>query len=177
MSGHLTSLPAAAAGLVAAPFDGFRGVVRPEWIDDNGHLNMAYYVLIFDHATDAWFEWVGLGRAHRRAHPVTTFCLEAHVTYQREVREADPLRVTTQLLAHDAKRMHYYHEMYHATEGYLAATNELVSLHVSQETRRAAAMAPEIQERLSRIQAAHDRLPRPTQVGRVMGLAARPTTR
>ncbi|MET0852432.1 MAG: thioesterase family protein [Candidatus Rokuibacteriota bacterium] len=173
----MTSLPAATAGPVAAPYDGFRGVVRPEWIDDNGHLNMAYYVLIFDHATDDWFEWIGLGRAHRRTQPVTTFCLEAHVTYQREVREGDPLRVTTQLLAHDAKRMHYFHEMYHATEGYLAATNELVSLHVSQETRRAAAMAPQIQERLSIIQAAHDKLPRPTQVGRVMGLAARPTTR
>jgi acyl-CoA thioester hydrolase len=61
--------------------------------------------------------------------------------------------------------------------GYLAATNELMSLHVSQQTRRGAPMAPEILERLGRIQRAHDRLPRPPQVGRVMGLGARATTR
>jgi acyl-CoA thioester hydrolase len=61
--------------------------------------------------------------------------------------------------------------------GYLAATNELMSLHVSQQTRRGAPMAPEILERLGRIQVAHDRLPRPPQVGRLMGLGARPTTR
>ena len=169
--------PATAAAAIPAPFDGFQERVGPEWIDDNGHLNMAYYVLVFDHATDAWFEWVGLGRAHRRIHPITTFCLEAHVTYHREVREGDSVRVTTRLLGHDAKRLHYFHEMFHAVEGYLAATNELMSLHVSQATRRATPMTPEVLERLARIQAAHDRLPRPPQVGRVIGLAAGPTTR
>ncbi|HKW92443.1 MAG TPA: thioesterase family protein [Methylomirabilota bacterium] len=151
--------------------------MRPEWIDDNGHMNMGYYVVVFDLATDEWMRRVGLDAAHRAAHRVTTFCLEAHVTYHREVHEGDPLRFTTRLLAFDAKRMHYIHEMYHHDSGYLAATNELMSLHVSQATRRGAPMAPEILERLRLIQLAHDRLPRPSQVGRVMGLAARPTTR
>jgi acyl-CoA thioester hydrolase len=108
---------------------------------------------------------------------VTTFCLEAHVTYHHEVREQDPLRFTTRLLDFDAKRIHYIHEMYHRDAGYLAATNELMSLHVSRQTRRGAPMAPEIMDRLGRIRAAHESLPRPPQVGRVMGLAARPTTR
>ena len=161
---------------IAAPFDGFRARVEPQWIDANGHLNMAYYVLIFDYATDAWFEWLGLGPAHRGARQVTTFCLESHVTYHREVREGDPLRVTTRLLAFDAKRLHYFHAMYHATEGYLASTNELISLHVAAETRRAAPMAAEILDRLAAIQMAHDALPRPPQVGRIMGLGARPTS-
>jgi len=160
---------------IAAPFDGFRARVEPQWIDANGHLNMAYYVLIFDYATDAWFEWLGLGPAHRGARQVTTFCLESHVTYHREVREGDPLRVTTRLLAFDAKRLHYFHEMSHAGEGYLAATNELMSLHVSQVSRRATPMAPEILARLADVQAAHDPLPRAPQIGRVMGLAAGPT--
>ena len=84
-----------------------------------------------------------------RAHDVTTFCLEAHVTYHREVREGDPLRFTTHLLGHDAKRLHYIHAMYHATEGYLAATNELMSLHVSRATRRGAPMAPAVLARLA----------------------------
>ncbi len=151
--------------------------MRPEWIDNNGHMNMGYYVVVFDLATDEWMRLVGLDPTHRAARTVTTFCLEAHVTYHREVREGDPLRFTTRLLAFDAKRMHYIHEMYHGEAGYLAATNELMSLHVSQETRRGAPMAPEILERLRLIQAGHERLPRPSQVGRVMGLAARPTTR
>ncbi len=67
--------------------------------------------------------------------------------------------------------------MYHAAEGYLAATNELMTLHVSQQTRRASPMALAIQERLARIQAVHAELPRPPQVGRRIGLDAVPTTR
>ncbi|MBI2161419.1 MAG: thioesterase family protein [Candidatus Rokubacteria bacterium] len=139
-------------------------------------MNMGYYVVVFDLATDEFLRWVGLDEAHRRERRVTTFCLEAHVTYHREVRAGDPLRFTTLLLAHDAKRIHYLHEMYHATQGYLAATNELMSLHVSEATRRGAPMAPEILARLARIQKAHDALPRPPQVGRAVGLGARPTT-
>ena len=163
--------------LIAAPFDTYRDQVRPDWVDHNAHLNMGYYVVVFDLATDEFFRWVGLGLEHRRARGVTTFCLEAHVTYTREVRQGDPLRFTTRLLAHDAKRLHFFHEMHHATEGYLAATNELLSLHVSQQTRRACEMAPEIRERLARIQASHDALPRPPEVGRIMGLAAGPARR
>jgi acyl-CoA thioester hydrolase len=162
---------------IAAPFDGYRDVVRPQWIDHNQHMNMGYYLVVFDLATDEFLQWVGLDEAHRRARQVSTFCLEAHITYHREVRAGDPLRFTTRLLAYDPKRIHYFHEMYHGREGYLAATNELLSLHVSQATRRAAPMAPEILERLARIQAAHQTLPRPPQVGRVMGLANRPGVR
>jgi acyl-CoA thioester hydrolase len=161
---------------IQAPFDLYRNRVRPEWIDHNGHMNMGYYVVVFDLATDEFFRWFGLDEAHRRARRVTTFALEAHVTYHREVREGDPLRFTTLLLAHDAKRVHFFHQMYHAEQDYLAATNELMSLHVSEETRRGAPMAPEVLDRLRRVQAAHDRLPRPPQVGRRMGLTAAPTT-
>jgi acyl-CoA thioester hydrolase len=157
-----------------APFEAYRDVVRPEWIDHNQHMNMGYYLVVFDYATDAFLAWAGLDAAHRHAHGVTTFCLEAHVTYHREVRAGDPLRFTTLLLGHDAKRLHYLHAMYHADHGYLAATNELMSLHVSERSRRGAPMAPEILARLGRIQAAHDARPRPPQAGRRIGLDARP---
>ena len=156
---------------LAAPFDEYRDVVRPEWIDHNGHMNMGYYLVVFDFATDAFLAWAGLGPEYRRAHQVTTFCLEAHVTYHREAREGDPLRFTTVLLGHDAKRVHYLHAMHHATEGYLVATNELMSLHVSLATRRGAPMAAEALERLGRIQAAHDVLPRPPQAGSRISLS------
>jgi acyl-CoA thioester hydrolase len=164
------------SGEIPVPLDVYRDIVRSDWIDHNRHMNMGYYLVVFDLATDAWLRYVGLDEAHRQAHGVTTFCLEAHVTYHREVGDGDPLRFTTRLLGHDAKRIHYLHEMYHATLGYLAATNELMTLHVSEQTRRGAPMAPVILERLARLQAAHDTAPPPPQVGRRIGLGAAPTT-
>jgi acyl-CoA thioester hydrolase len=165
--------PPAPTGDVPVPFDAYRDVVRPEWIDHNQHMNMGYYLVVFDLATDEFFAWVGLDADHRRQRHVTTFCLEAHVTYHHEVRAGDPLRFTTLLLAHDPRRLHYIHTMYHAVDGYLAATNELLSLHVSLATRRNAPMADEILARLAAIQAAHDTAPRPPQVGQTIGIRAR----
>jgi acyl-CoA thioester hydrolase len=169
--------PPRAAEAETAPFDAYRDVARPEWIDHNGHMNMGYYLVVFDFATDAWFRYLGLGEAYRQQHKATTFCLEAHVSYHREVTEGDGLRFTTHLLGHDAKRLHYVHQMYHAADGYLAATNELMSLHVSTETRRSAPMAPAILARLVRVQAAHDAVPTPAPIGRRIGLRAPSTTR
>lgn len=157
---------------VAAPFDQYRDVVRPEWIDHNGHMNMGYYLVVFDFATDAFFDFCGLDRAHRQQAGITTFCLEAHITYDAEVREGDRLRFTTQLLDYDAKRIHYIHKMFHAEQGYLASTNELISLHVSRATRRGAAMAEAVLERLAQIKSAHSKLAIPPQVGHVIGVKA-----
>ena len=159
-----------------APFDAYRDVVRPEWIDHNQHMNMGFYMVVFDFATDAFFDHVGLDRPYHRRANVTTFSLEGHITYQREVREGDPLRFTTRLVDFDAKRIHYLHEMYHAQEGYLASTNELMSLHVSEETRRSAPMADDVLARLAEVKAAHGRLEPSPFVGRVIGLKSKPTT-
>jgi acyl-CoA thioester hydrolase len=164
------------AEVISAPFEGYRDVVRNAWIDRNGHMNMGYYVVVFDYATDAWLDYIGLDTEHRSSEQIATFSLESHVTYAREVRGGDELRFTTRLLGFDVKRIHYFHEMYHAHEGYLAATNELMSLHVSQETRRSAPMAPHVLDRLAGIERAHSALPIPPQVGRVMGLKASSTT-
>ena len=161
---------------IPAPFDGFLDVVRDEWIDHNQHMNMGYYMVVFDLATDAWLKYLGLGPAHRVEHDVTAFSLEGHITYQREVRAGDPLRFTTQLLGFDAKRIHYIHQMYHGDAGFLAATNELMSLHLSQKTRRSAPMHDRVLAFLAEIKPAHDGLAIPPQVGRVMGLKATPTT-
>ena len=152
--------------MTPAPFDEHRDVVRPEWIDDNGHLNMGYYVVAFDRATDSWLDHIGLSTSERARSGTTTFTLESHVNYLREVREAAPLRFTTRLLAYDQKRIHYFHEMHHATDGFLAATNELMSLHVNLATRRAAPMATHVLARLADVLSLHETLPAPPQVGR-----------
>jgi len=160
-----------------APFDLYRDVVRPDWIDHNGHLNVGYYAVVFDFATDAWLDFLGLDAAHRADERVTTFTLEAHFTYQREVVEGDRLRFTTQLLGYDEKRIHYLHRMVREADGTLSATNELISLHVSEDTRRGAPMHADVLAKLERVLAAHEALPPPPEAGRVMGLAARATTR
>jgi acyl-CoA thioester hydrolase len=160
---------------IEAPLALHQESVRPDWIDYNGHLNVAYYLVPFDHATDAFFDYLGVGEAYRRETDYATFTLEGHVTYEREVLEGAPLRITTQLLGFDAKRIHYIHHMYHAEEGFLSATNELMSLHVDLNIRRAAAMPDYLQARLQEIYQAHAKLPQPPQAGRSISMSGKRT--
>jgi len=154
----------------AAPIDSHRETVRPEWIDYNGHMNVAYYVLAFDHATDVLFDALGMGETYRDATDHSTFSLQIQVTYLRELQLGAPIRVTTQLIDHDVKRLHYFHEMYHAEDGYRAATCECLSIHVNLSARRSAPLPDDIQTRLVALMAAHRDLPRPAEVGRVIAI-------
>ena len=144
--------------------------VRPEWLDYNGHMNLAYYVLAFDHTSDRLFDHVGLGAAYMRATRGSLFVLETHVVYHRELVGGDPMRFSTYLLGRDAKRLHFLHHMHHAREGYLAAANEIMALHVNLDTRRAAPIPADAMARLKTLQAAHDSLPRPAEAGRAISL-------
>ncbi len=155
---------------IPAPFDAHRETVRPEWIDYNDHMNVAFYVLVFDHGTDAFFEWLGMGETYRQRTNCSSMALETHITYQGEVRLGDPLRVTTQLVGFDVKRIHFFHRMYHAEKGYLAATYECLSIHVDLGQRRSAPFPADLQRRLSDVAAAHACLPRPAELGRSVGL-------
>lgn len=153
-----------------APIARHREAVRPEWIDYNGHMNVACYGLIFDHATDVFLELVGVDERSARAKGSSTFALEAHITYTRELLEGHPVLVTTQLIDFDAKRMHYFHRMYHAREFYLAATLEQISLHVDLAVRRGAEMPKEALGRLEEMMAAHRDLERPKELGSRIGI-------
>ncbi|MEQ9606472.1 MAG: thioesterase family protein [Kiloniellaceae bacterium] len=154
--------------MIEAPFDRHRTVVLPEWIDYNGHMNVAYYLLAFDHATDTFFDYLGLDAAHREATGGTTFAGDIHLTYQREVKQADPLRITSQLLGYDDKRLRFIQQMYHAEEGYLAATMESLSLYVDLNRRRVTAFPDDICRRLAAVFDAHRSLPLPPEAGRVI---------
>ena len=144
--------------------------VQPAWIDYNDHMNMAYYSLAFDLSLDYVYELLGLGPDYKQGSRCTTFSLEAHVMYLQEVMLGDPLRVTYQLLDCDAKRLHLMGQMFHAEQGYLAATSEQISMHISLETRRSAPFPTEIQARIEALMAAHASLPRPSQVGHRIGI-------
>ena len=147
-----------------------REIVRPEWCDYNGHMNLAYYVLIFDHATDEFLTSVGVDRNYRDANANSTFVVESHITYDEEVVKGAELFCTMQLLDFDEKRMHYFHRMYHAEEGFLAATTELINVHVDLNTRRVVPMPNEILGRLATMLKSHASLARPEQAGRVIGI-------
>ena len=158
------------ANYIPAPLALHEETVRPEWIDYNGHMNVAFYILAFNHATDAMLEFLELTHDHKTKANTTTFVADMNVTYVQEVHEGDPLRFTTRTLNCDEKRIHFWHEMYYATEGYLAATNELLSLHIDLTNRRVGPMAPEIAEWVGKICDRHSTLPAPNGVGRLIGM-------
>lgn len=144
--------------------------VRPEWIDYNGHMNVAYYVLAFDHATDALLDHIGLGDAWREAEEHSVFVVEAHVNYLREVREGDPLAFETLVLGTDGKRFHLFHTMRHGDRNWVAATNELMLVHVDMRTRLSAPMSERHALALRELAALHAGIARPAQAGRSIGL-------
>ena len=154
---------------IQTPFAAATAVVRPEWIDYNGHMNVGYYHVAFDMAAEPFFEWLGLTPAFRKQHGSSTFALESHLHFLREVSEGDALRFEARLLAFDAKRIHFYQEMFHAQAGFLAATYESLSVHVDIAARRTAPMPETLSHRMAEVHAAHARLPRPWQVGHVIG--------
>jgi len=154
----------------AAPLDLLRLNVREEWLDYNGHMNVAYYVLVLDRATDIFMDAIGVDAAYRARVQGSLFALEQHVIYRDEVRLGDPLQVTTQLVDHDDKRVHYFHRMYHGEKGYLAASGEFLSVHVDLGARRSRPFPPEITARIERMKAAHAALSRPEEVGRSIGI-------
>ncbi len=144
--------------------------VLPEHIDANGHMNVGYYNVIFDQALDKLFVPFQLDWSYVQRTNLSTFVLETHVCYLQEVVQGDALRFTFQLLGQDAKRLHYFMGMYHAEQGYLAATSEQVLVHVDLNTRRSCPFLPEHQDLFARMMAGHGKLPRPEQAGRSLGL-------
>jgi acyl-CoA thioester hydrolase len=147
-----------------------REAVRPEWIDYNGHMNVAYYVLAFDHAADALFDAIGMDAAYRERTGFSTFALECHVVYKREVAAGDPLRFEVQMLDFDGRFFHYIAKMYHDRENWLAAACEWISCGVDMKTRKPAPLPPEIAKMFQALHDAHRALPKPPEAGRVIGI-------
>ncbi len=152
--------------LFFAPFVSSLMRVKPGWIDYNGHLNMAYYNVLFDRAVDEAFELLGCGLDYVNTSRHSCFTAEVHVRYLRELNADDPVRVTFQLIDYDAKRMHYFEQLFHAKQGWVSATSENMSLHVDMTAKKTAPFPPEVAERLAHMRASHARLPRPEAAGR-----------
>ena len=145
-----------------------RGTVRPEWIDLNGHMNVAYYVLAFDLGVDALWARFGITDEHIKTSASSTFAVESHVLYRRELKEAEPYIITAQILAFDEKRIHQFQRMYHADQGFLAATAEWMNLHVDLTTRRVAPWPAIILDGIRAAAEVQGEWPYPADAGRTM---------
>ena len=153
-----------------APFVSSRMKVEPAWIDYNGHLNMAYYNVLFDRAVDEVFELLGCGADYVKQRQLSFFTAEVHLRYLRELNAGDPVRVTFQLLDFDQKRMHCFEQLFHAGEGWVSATSENMSLHVDMTAKKTAPFPSEIAKRLTQMKNAHAMLPRPEAAGRKIAM-------
>ncbi len=150
------------------PFSAFSCEVLPQWIDYNGHMNVAYYVLAFDQATDAFLENIHLGPTYARERHCSAFVVDMNVTYKREVEVGAPLHFDTQMLEYSNKKLRIFHQMFHQQQGFLAATNELLLIHVDLRSRKSSEFPPRVLARLDEIAEHHRSLELPEGAGRVL---------
>jgi len=146
------------------------GKVLSEWIDFNGHMNVAYYVLAFDQGVDALWLHFGITAEHVQQNQSSTFAVETHVLYKQELKLDDPYVVTAQILAFDDKRIHQFQRMYHAESGFLAATAEWMTLHVDLEKRRVAPWPTKILQGISSVAKSQGDWPYPDDAGSTMNI-------
>lgn len=144
--------------------------ILPEWVDYNGHLRDAFYLLIFSYATDALMDRLGMDSQNREASGHSLFTLELHLNYLHEVKLDAEVEVHTQIIGHDAKRLHLYHSLHLAGDDKELAGNEQMLLHVDLAGPRS---APFTEPTLDRLKALFDQqsdLPPPAYIGRVIAL-------
>jgi acyl-CoA thioester hydrolase len=156
--------------LFFAPFVSSIMRVEPAWIDYNGHLNMAYYNVLFDRAVDEAYELLGIGLDYVKKRRHSLYTAEVHVRYLRELHAGDPVRVTFQLLGYDKKRVHYFEQLIQTAESSVSATSENLALHVDMDAKRSAPFPQSVLGRLEKMSDSHARLPRPAATGRSIGL-------
>ncbi len=151
---------------LSAPFLSSVMQIEPQWIDYNGHLNMAYYNVMFDRAIDQLWLQLGIGPGYMKERNGSTFTAECHVRYLREIHLGDPVQVSVLLVAADHKRLHTFEELRHASEGWLSATSENMTIHIDMATRKTAAFPEDIRARIDAVANAHARVPHPEGIGR-----------
>ncbi|MCP3976466.1 MAG: hypothetical protein GY720_18420 [bacterium] len=123
-----------------SPLEAYRVRVAPGWIDYNGHMNEGYYAVAFGEASDAYMMQAGFGEEYREQTRGTFYTVETHIRYLRELKLNDPLVFRTTILGVDAKKLHLFHSMEHAEQGYEAATQEAFFLHVNLDSVAVAPM-------------------------------------
>jgi acyl-CoA thioester hydrolase len=144
--------------------------IIPDWVDYNGHLRDAFYLLIFSYATDALMDRLGMDSNNRDASGHSLFTLELHLNYLHEVKLDTEVEVRTQIIGHDSKRLHLYHSLHKVGEEQELAGNEQMLLHVDLAGPRSAPFSADTLSRLQSIVIEQKDLPAPAYIGRVIAL-------
>lgn len=152
------------------PFKTSIQTVEPAWIDYNGHLNMAYYNVLFDRALDEAALHIGLGPDYLKTRQASYYTAEAHLRYLREIQAGAAVYCHVRLVDADAKRLHWWQELWHADGTALSATSEQISLHVDMKVKKVAPFPADIMALISRWRAVDETFPRPEASGRRIGL-------
>ena len=152
-----------------APFIAPAAQIEAGWIDYNGHLNMAYYNVLFDRCADHAFETLGLTPDYVKQKGLSFYVAEIHVCYLRELHLGDSTTATFHLIDFDEKRLHVYSELRHA-DGWVSATSEALYLHIDASGPKVAPMPGAMLERVKAMYQAHAALDRPERVGRRIGI-------
>ncbi len=147
--------------------------IEPQWIDYNGHLNMAYYNVMFDRAIDELWLELGIGPGYRKERNGSTFTAECHVRYLREIHLGDPVQISVLLVGADEKRLHTFEELRHAGEGWLSATSENMTIHIDMTARRTAPFPADISARIQAWAKAHACVPHPEGLGRKIAMSSK----
>ena len=155
---------------IAAPFVSRVLEVEKDWIDYNGHMNMAYYNVLFDRCADEAFEIMGMGPAYASERRLTVYTAEIHVCYVRELHLGDKVTATFHLIDPDEKRLRVYQELRHV-DGWLAATSEVLTLHIDMSGPKVAPFPDDILAKVKAMRAAHRDLAMPERAGRSIGIA------
>lgn len=158
--------------MTAQPFISSVMAIEKDWIDYNGHLNMAYYNVLFDRCADEAFLLLGMGPDYARERRLTTYTAEVHICYVRELHLDHKVRCSLHLLDHDDKRIHFFQELSHV-DGWLAATSEVLSLHVDMAGPKVCPYPPDVLAMVEAMRAEHAPLPVPDRAGRSIGIRRR----
>ena len=118
------------------------GKVKKEWTDYNGHMNLAFYIHLFDAGWEVMLNKFNMGEQAAKTEKKTTFAVESHTTYDQEVKEGDEVDINLLFLDSDKKRLVYKLEMTHKNENYRAATTEVCSLYVDLNKRKVTEFEP-----------------------------------
>ncbi|GAA3537886.1 thioesterase family protein [Zobellella aerophila] len=148
----------------------FGGPVLPEWIDYNGHMNDACYVLVFSQAIDEFMQQIGLNEAFRTKYQVSVYTMQSMVHYLREVSLGEPLLVGARLLESDAKKLRVFFTMRHGDSDMELATMETLLLHMDMSAHRAAPMLPDTAARVDALQQRQGNGDWPALAGRSIAL-------
>jgi carnitine 3-dehydrogenase len=147
-------------------------VVRPEWVDYNGHMSDFLYGHVFGEAMDALYRSIGIDDASRKSGRMF-YTAESHIKHFGEAKAGEPLYTTTQLLALDDKRLHVFHRLYRKRDDAMIGTGEQMHLYVDTSKPKTVSMEAPLRAKLDAVRQAHASLPVPPEAGKAVGSQAK----